>query len=161
MSGSRSHLLKALTLAAALCASCAHAQTHSSPRQTCGLGPVHRIEKLANGVRIHAAHGIEEILALRPDLLPVRMSSTAQLPEDASWAVVPEAHRSTAPVTIDNTANTITLHTSAVTADLSRTDLTLTIRDSTGRTLLHDAHVVCFTGHAFRVSETMPTDEHY
>jgi alpha-glucosidase len=156
MSGPRLHLFKALTLAAAFCAPYARAQT-----PTCGLGPVQHIDKLANGVRIRTAHGIEEILALRPDVLRVRISSTAQLPEDASWAVVPEAHRSTAPVTIDNTANNITLHTSAVTADLSRADLTLDLHDSTGRTLLHDAHPACFTGHAFRVSETMPTDEHY
>ena len=156
MSGPRSHLLKALILAAAFCAPHAHAQN-----PTCGLGPIQHIEKLPNGIRIHATHGIEEILALRPDVLRVRISSTAQLPEDASWAVVPEAHRSTAPVAIDNTSTTITLHTSAVTAELSRADLTLNLHDSTGRTLLHDAHAVCFTGHAFRVSETMPTDEHY
>src|ERR1700761_6647062 len=161
MSGPRSHFLKALTLAAALCAPCAHAQTRSSPIQTCGLGPVQRIDKLANGVRIHAAHGIEEILTLPPDCPRVRISSTSQLPEDASWAVVPEAHRSTAPVTIDDTASTITLHTSAITAELNRADLTLNLHDSAGRTLLRDAPSMCFTGHTFRVAETMPTDEHY
>jgi alpha-glucosidase len=156
MSGPRSHFLKALTLAAAFCAPYAHAQT-----PTCGLGPVQHIDKLPNGVRIRTAHGLEEITALRPDVLRVRISSTSQLPEDASWAVAAEAHRSTAPVTVDSTASTIALHTSGITADLSRADLTLTIRDSSGRTLLHDAHSVCFTGNAFRVSESMPTDEHY
>jgi alpha-glucosidase len=156
MSGPRSQLLKALIVVAALFATYAHAQ---SP--TCGLGPVQHIEKLPNGIRIHTTHGIEEILALRPDVLRVRISSIAQLPEDASWAVVPEAHRSTAPVTIDDTANSITLHTAAISAELSRADLTLNLRDSTGHTVLHDAHAVCFTGRAFRVSESMPTDEHY
>lgn len=155
MFGPRSSLFKALTVAA-LCAPLARAQT-----PTCGLGPIQHIDKFGNGIRIHTTHGIEEITALRPDVLRVRISSTAQLPEDASWAVVSEAHRSTAPVTLDNTASTIALHTSAVAAELSRADLTLTIHDSTGRTLLHDAHSVCFTGRAFRVSETMPTDEHY
>jgi alpha-glucosidase len=156
MSGPRSRLFKALTLTAAFCAPYAHAQT-----PTCGLGPVQHVEKLPNGIRIHTARGIEEILALRPDVLRVRISATAQLPEDASWAVVPEAHRSTAPVTIDNTANSIALHTSAITAEVERANLILTIHDSTGRTLLHDAHSVCFTGHAFRISESLPTDEHY
>jgi alpha-glucosidase len=156
MSGPRSYLFKALILAAALCASYTHAQT-----PTCGLGPIQHIEKLPNGIRLRTAHGLEEITALRPDVLRVRISSSAQLPEDASWAVVPEAHRSTAPVTIDDTANTIALHTAAIKAELSRTDATLNLHDATGRTLLHDAHAVCFTGHAFRVSETMPTDEHY
>ena len=156
MFGPRSTLFKALALATLLCASHAHAQN-----PTCGLGPIQHIEKLPNGVRVRTAHGIEEILALRPDILRVRISPTSPLPEDASWAVVPEAHRSTTPVTIDNMANTVALHTSTIHADLNRTDLTLSIQDSTGRTLLHDAHSVCFIGHAFRVSETMPTDEHY
>ena len=146
MFGPRSSLFKALILSA-LCASCASAQ---SP--TCGLGLIQHIDKLANGVRIRTAHGLEEITALRPDVFRVRISSTVQLPEDASWAVIPEAHHSTAPVTVDNTASAITLHTSAVTAELNRTNLTLTVHDSSGRTLLHDAHSVCFTGHAFRFS---------
>jgi alpha-glucosidase len=141
-------------IAAALCS--AHAQV-----PTCGLGPIQHVDKLPSGLRIHAAHGLEEITALRPDVLRVRISETAQLPEDASWAVIPEAHNSTATVTVDNTASTITLHTSAVTAELNRADLTLTIHDSAGRVLLHDAHAVCFTGRAFRVSEAMPADEHY
>ncbi len=156
MSGPRSPLFKTLLLAAVLCALPAKAQ---SP--TCGLGPIQNTEQLPNGIRIHTARGVEEIAALRPDVFRVRISSTSQLPEDASWAVVPEAHRSTAPVTIDNTADTITLHTSSINAELNRTNLTLTVHDTTGRTLLHDAHSVCFTGHAFRVSEAMPTDEHY
>ncbi len=156
MFGQRSSLSKALVLAAALCTPYAHAQT-----PTCGLGPVQHTEKLPNGIRIHTTRGVGEILALRPDVLRVRISSTSQLPEDASWAVVPEAHRSTAPVTIDNTRDSIALHTSSITAEISRTNLTFTIHDSAGRTLLHDAHSVCFTGHAFRVYEDMPTDEHY
>lgn len=155
MSAPRSSLFKLLILVA-LCAPCAFAQT-----PTCGLGSLQHIDKLPNGIRIHASHGLEEITALRPDVLRVRISSTTQLPEDSSWAVVPEAHRSTASVTIDTTESTTTLHTSAIAADLNRADLTLTIHDSAGRTLLHDAHAVCFTGRAFRVSETMPTDEHY
>ena len=44
---------------------------------------------------------------------------------------------------------------------MNRADLTLSIHDTTGRTLLHDSRPVCFTGHAFRVSESMPADEHY
>ena len=61
MSGPRSHLLKALILAAAFCAPHAHAQN-----PTCGLGPIQHIEKLPNGVRIHTAHGVEEITRSAP-----------------------------------------------------------------------------------------------
>jgi alpha-glucosidase len=152
----RSPFFQALIFGIALCSSSLSAQ---SP--VCGLGPIQHVENLGNGIRIRTAHGLEEITALRPDVLRVRISATSQMPEDASWAVVPAAHKSTAPVTIDNAASTIALHTSAMTADLSRADLTLKIHDGTGRAILDDAHAACFTGHAFRVSETMPTDEHY
>jgi alpha-glucosidase len=94
-------------------------------------------------------------------VLRVRIAQGAQLPEDASWAVVPEAHRSTAPVTVERTAKDIALHTASVTAQISRADETLTIRDNSGRMILHDAQPVCFAGRAFRVAETMPSDEHY
>jgi alpha-glucosidase len=155
MSGQRFSLLKALVVAA-LCAPCAHAQTPA-----CGLGPVQQIDRLPNGIRIRTAHGIEEVTALRPDVLRVRISPTSQLPEDASWAVVSEAHHSTAPVSIDDSASVIALHTTAVTAELSRSDLILSIHDASGRTLLHDAQPICFSGPAFRVTEAMPSDEHY
>lgn len=155
MPGHRSLIFNAL-LVAALCVPFAHAQTTA-----CGIGPVQHIDKLPNGLRIHTAHGLEEITALRPDVLRVRISPTAQLPEDASWAVVPEAHRSTAPVTTGTASNAITLHTTAIAAELNRADLTLTLHDATGRTLLHDTQPVCFTGHAFRLSEAMAADEHY
>jgi alpha-glucosidase len=155
MFGQRSTPLNAFVVAA-LCASFARAQTPA-----CGLGPVQHIDKLPNGIRIRAMRGVEEISALRPEVLRVRISPTQQLPEDASWAVVAEAHSSTAPVIIDNGANTLALHTTAVTAELNRADLTLTVHDSNGRSLLHDTRPVCFAGQAFRVAEAMPSDEHY
>lgn len=161
MFGQRSSIFKASLVVCALGVLNARAESRGLPMQTCGLGPAQHIDKLPNGIRIRTAHGVEEITALRPDVLRVRIASTAQLPEDASWAVVPEAHRSTAPVTVDDTPDKLTLHTLAVAAELSREDLTLTIHDSTGRILLHEDHPVCFRGNAFRLSETMPDDEHY
>jgi alpha-glucosidase len=160
MPDQRSSLLKALFVTAALCASSAYAQTKAKS-QTCSLGSIQHVENLPNGVRIRTSGATEEIIALRPDVLRVRIAASAQLPEDASWAVVPEAHSSAAPVTVDSAAGTITLHTTSVTAALSRADLSLVIQDRTGRTILQDAQPVCFTGHSFRVSETMPADEHY
>ncbi len=152
----RSPLFPALILAIAVCAS-----TLSAQSAVCGLGRVKHLYKLPNGFRIRASHGVEEITALRPDVLRVRISANSRLPEDASWAVVPEAHKSTAPATTDNTGKNITLHTAAITAELSRADLILTVQDTTGRTILHDARPACFIGHSFGISETMPSDEHY
>ncbi|HEY4011566.1 MAG TPA: TIM-barrel domain-containing protein [Acidobacteriaceae bacterium] len=160
MPGQRSSIRTALFITAALCAPSVYAQSEA-PIQTCGLGPIQHVDKLPNGVRLLTTRGTEEILALRPNVLRVRIAPSVQLPEDASWAVVPEAHSSTAPVTVNTTTTAITLHTSSISAELSRADLTLAIHDGTGRTIVHDAQPVCFTGRAFRVSETMPPDEHY
>jgi alpha-glucosidase len=161
MPGKRLSFFKIFGGIAVLVALQAHAQISSVPVQTCGLGPLQHVDKLPNGVRLYAAQGLEEITALRPDVLRVRIAHAPQLPEDASWAVMPEAHRSSAPVTMNSNAATVELHTAAVTVELSRANLTLTLHDPTGRTFIHEAQPVCFTGHGFRVSETMPADEHY
>jgi alpha-glucosidase len=129
--------------------------------QDCGLGAVENVETLPNGVRVIAAHGIEEIDVLRPDVLRVRISRSAHLPEDASWAVVPEAHRAKSSAKVESSASTITVATSSTTAAIDRSDLALTVRDNSGHVLLQDEKPACFAGNSFRMFEKMPDNEHY
>jgi alpha-glucosidase len=133
----------------------------SDTAQTCGLGAVRRVETLPSGVRVIAERGVEELNVLRPDVLRVRISPGSQLPEDASWAVVPEAHRAHSPAKADSTATAVTLTTSSISATLDRRSLVLTVHDNSGRVLMQDSKPACFAGGAFRVSEKMPDDEHY
>ncbi|HTV07851.1 MAG TPA: TIM-barrel domain-containing protein [Candidatus Aquilonibacter sp.] len=158
------NVVKTLAALVVLCgvARAAPPSVQSDPSQGCGIGPAQRFEALPSGVRLIAAHGVEEIDVLRPDILRVRIAAAPQLPEDASWAVVPEAHRAKSPAKVDSNAATITVTTtSSVSALLNRNNLDLTVRDSSGRVILEDARPSCFRGESFRVSERMPHDEHY
>src|SRR5271154_5153263 len=49
------------------------------------------VEALPNGVRISDHNIILQVTALRDDVLRVRAGADGQLPEDASWAVLPAA----------------------------------------------------------------------
>ena len=46
---------------------------------------------LENGVEFHSGPAVMQITALRDDVIRVRVGPAGTLPEDASWAVLPEA----------------------------------------------------------------------
>ena len=60
---------------------------------------------MVNGIEIRSGKTREEILALRDDLLRVRMVQGGEFPEDASWAVLANARRRSVTVVAENTAN--------------------------------------------------------
>jgi alpha-glucosidase len=117
---------------------------------------------LTNGLRIETTSGgVEQIVALRDDVIRVRAADNQSLPEDASWAVLPEARRNSVDVTREDSANAVGFRTKSLRISVSRSDLRITIRDHSGRILLEDALPLHFDRSAFRVIESMPADEHY
>src|SRR5580698_902509 len=46
---------------------------------------------IGNGIEIHSESAVMQVTALRDDVLRVRVGPLGQLPEDASWAALPEA----------------------------------------------------------------------
>jgi alpha-glucosidase len=140
-----------------------HAQDRAQPRpgSVCSLGALTQAESLSNGVRLHAGKAIEEITALREGVLRVRIAPSGQLPEDASWAVLPEARHSLVAVEPRNTEQSVGFQTALLQVEVRRSDLTLTIRDAQGRIVQQDARPVCYTGNAFVVTRVMPGNEHY
>ena len=58
-----------------------------------------RVTSLPNGIDIRSADAHEQITALRDDVLRVRIVRGGALPEDASWAVLPDARTSSVTVT--------------------------------------------------------------
>jgi alpha-glucosidase len=126
------------------------------------LGSISDSTLLPNGVRIDTSTGgVEEIVALRDDILRVRISPSHDLPEDASWAVAPETRRNSVPVVADNSGDSVGFRTAVLRVAVSRSDLRLIVRDQDGRVFFEDAAPPCFEGSTFRISETMPADEHY
>jgi alpha-glucosidase len=160
MSGRSSYALKALFIGGSLC-TLFSAGGACVAQAACGLGVVTRVRPLPNGVELRTAAGVEQVLALRDDVLRVRVSPTGQLPEDASWAALPEARHASVAVTAENTADAVGFRTAAVHVAIRRSDLAITVRDGHGRVVQQDAQPACFSGQSFRVFKSMPRDEHY
>jgi alpha-glucosidase len=98
------------------------------------------------------------VQALREDILRVRYWQGENMPEDASWAVLPDARQSTSPI---QTAGISGFSTSLLSVQIDPRTLCLTLRDKEGKILRQDAAPVRFQGHRVELSQTMPPDEHY
>src|SRR6202166_5414769 len=58
---------------------------------------------LPNGIDLRDGDARMQIVALREDVVRIRVSRSNELPEDASWAVFKEARQSTVAVAPENT----------------------------------------------------------
>ncbi len=156
--------MAALFLAALLSASSfAQANSHAQAPTPCGSSPgaVTSVEPFKNGVVIHAGHLIEQITALRDDVVRIRISSTGTLPEDASWAVLPKAREASVAIQAENSAESAGFRTAQMQVSVRRSDLVMTIRDASGNIVQQEAKPICFNSHAFTLTNVMPDDEHY
>jgi alpha-glucosidase len=120
-----------------------------------------RIAALPNGIEITQGELHEQILALRDDVLRVRVWRGDKAPEDASWAVLASARHSSAAVTPANSANHAGFRTARLFVDADEGTLEITLRDGDGNVVQKDARPIAFDGDAFRVSKRMPLDEHF
>ncbi len=122
---------------------------------------------LPNGIEVKSGPGTLRILALRDDLLRVTISPSATLPEDASWAVLPQSRTASAPVTPGSRNGSVGFRTSLLDVSVDREMLAITIADSSGHVLIKEARPARFFTTdpegdlGFRVYESMPLDEHY
>jgi alpha-glucosidase len=118
---------------------------------------------LPNGLEVTSGSTVEQIVALRDDVVRVRIGVAGQLPEDASWAVLPEARTSSASITADDSAESAGFCTRLICARVERTSLRLRITDKQGNVLQEDATTwpTESNGKAFRIYKRMPADEHY
>lgn len=108
-----------------------------------------------NGVTI-------EISAPRADIVRIRAGKGA-LPEDASWAVLPDVRSRRVPLEVTISGSDTELRTAALVVTLDRTTLAITIRDQQGRVILADAPgtALDFANGGFRLRKVMPADTHY
>ena len=101
---------------------------------------------------------VMQVTALRHDVLRVRIGRDAALPEDASWAVLPEARAAQADV--DAEADGFATASARVAIDPS--SLALTITDLAGRVILASAGDEPFAadGEGFRLTMALPAETH-
>ena len=118
---------------------------------------------LSNGIEVRHAGMLLQVLALRDDVLRVRLAANGELPEDASWAVPTEVRGQRVEVTPDATTDNVGFHTKTLIVRIERATLRLTTTDLQGNVLQEDAEgwPVEFHSNAFRVFKKMPPDEHF
>ena len=104
-----------------------------------------------------SADGVSlQVNALRDDVLRVRMWKGDAVPEDASWAVLPEARTSSVPVTAE--PHGFATHALRVSVD---DHLLLTVADLDGNILQRDAAPVLWDGQRFTVNKERDFSHHF
>ena len=113
---------------------------------------------LPNGIEVRHAGMLLQVLALRDDVLRVRLSANGVLPEDASWAVPPEIRRQHVEVTPDAAPGTVGFHTKSLSVRIEPSTLKLSTSDLSGNILQEDAEgwPAEFHSDAYRVFKKMP-----
>lgn len=118
---------------------------------------------ISNGIEIHSGTAILQITAVRDDVLRVRVGPTGQLPEDASWAVLPASRTSSSPVTPESSSADVGFKTAKLRVTIHRDPLELHITDLNGHVIAEDfpGRPIEYHGTSFRVYMRSPEDEHY
>jgi alpha-glucosidase len=118
---------------------------------------------LRNGIEVRSGQALMQALALRDDVIRIRIGPEGKLPEDASWAVLPSARRERVDVTSENSAEAVGFRTKLLRVRVERKTLGLSITDLQGNPLQEDAigWPVEFHDKTFRIYKHMPPDEHY
>ncbi len=158
---------QALCLLLALGISCARAEP--KPAASDGnpnlivLASVTASTPLKDGIEIRSGSAVVRITALRDDVIRVRAGARGELPEDASWAVLPQARTSSIPVTPQETAADVGFQTKMLRVQVDRATMRMRITDLNGTVVEQDAagRPIEFHGTEFRVYKTMPADEHF
>src|SRR5579862_1151251 len=135
----------------------------SGPQPTVVVDALSASEVLQDGIQIQAGSAALRINALRDDIIRVRISPTGTLPEDASWAVLPESRTKSIPVHPMQDDSSVGFRTGALDVRIERNPLRLVIRDLGGTIISADAigRPVQFHLGDFSVSKEMPGSEHY
>lgn len=116
-----------------------------------------------HGIDVRVGEARLRIVALRDDVLRVRVAPNSQLPEDASWAVLPAARTATTEVAPEITADSVGFRTAKLRVTVHRTTLALRVSDLDGHVLMESFPVrpIEYHGASFRVYMHSPEDEHY
>jgi alpha-glucosidase len=118
---------------------------------------------LPNGIELHAGPAIMQITALRDDIVRVRVGPAGQLPEDASWAVLPASRTAAVAVSGLHGGASVGFKTARLRVEVQKDPLTLTVTDLDGHVIVEDlpGRPIEYHGTSFRVYRKSPADEHY
>ncbi|MGB8030408.1 MAG: TIM-barrel domain-containing protein [Terracidiphilus sp.] len=116
-----------------------------------------------SGLEIRSGGATIQITALRGDVLRIRVGRAGELPEDASWAVLPSSRTSAIAVTPEATATSVGFKTAKLNITVQKDPLNLTVTDMEGHVIVAQLpeRPIEYHGDAFRVYMKSPEDEHY
>jgi len=120
-------------------------------------------EPLRDGIAIQAGSATLRVTALRNHILRVRIAPGSALPEDASWAVLPDSRTKSVDVQPTQDATSVGFRTKTLDVRVERNPLRIVVRDLAGNIICADAlgRPTEFSLGGFTVSKEMPTDEHF
>ena len=149
-----------LLTAAIQSTTCAHAQAKPAFVR---LDRVTSSHPLPNGIEIRSGAALMQITALRDDVLRVRVGPAGQLPEDASWAVLPASRTASATATPESDASAVGFRTAKLHVAVHKDPLALTVTDLQGHVIAEDfpGRPIEYHGSSFRAYFKSPFDEHY
>jgi alpha-glucosidase len=136
-------------------------QSGSTDASVIQLNHLTSFSALPDGVDLWDGDAHMQIIALRDDVVRIRVSLSREFAEDASWAVLKEARQSRVAVTPDNAPDAVGFQTRVLRVSIDRQTFALTISDRGGAVLQKDVRPIEFHGDSFRVYRAMPLDEHY
>src|ERR1700678_2912762 len=116
---------------------------------------------LPNGIDLLDGSARMQILAVREDVVRIRVSRSDQFAEDASWAVLRESRQNRVVVNPTETADAVGFQTKVLRVSINRQTFALTISDMQDNILQQDVRPIEFYGDSFRVYKAMPLEEHY
>ncbi len=116
-----------------------------------------------NGIEVRSGAAVVLFSALRDDVIRIRVGPTGQLPEDASWAVLPSARTATVAVTPETSASTVGFKTGKLRVTVRKDPFAFSVTDMAGRVIAEQfaERPIEYHGGSFRVYMKSPSDEHY
>ena len=139
---------------------------NASAQQRAGSVRFERVtasHQLPNGIEVRSGSAIILITAVREDLLRVRVGPMGQLPEDASWAVLPSSRTATVNVSPESNGAAVGFKTAKLHVAVHKDPFGFAVTDDAGHIVLQDlpGRAIEYHGASFRVYMKSPEDEHY
>ena len=145
-----------LSLALTLLAAVARADWKALPA-------VGRVKPLPDGMELEAGQARVRLTALSASVVRVTVLPEGGAAPEGSFAVLSDHGLAAPKVEVRESAAAAVLDTGALKVRVEKSSARVTFLDPAGRTLLadHPGHPVVFNAGEFRVTKTLPADEHY